>query len=126
MAQFIGIIVLPGLSELTHWGLSKQGHLWQTAFQKTENFGMLIQIQIPLKYLFFVVYFMTSVQATAQGWIICWQAMPLTHLPLDKMAATFTDNIFRCIFMNEKFCIFFLISLKVVLKGQINNNPALV
>ena len=34
----------------------------------------------------------------------------LTHLPLDKMAANFAKDIFKCIFMNEKFCISILIS----------------
>ena len=38
----------------------------------------------------------------------------------------FADDIFRWIFMNEKFCILIKISLKFVLKGAINNNPALV
>ena len=38
----------------------------------------------------------------------------------------FTDNIFRSIFMNEKFCILTQISLKFVLKGPIDNNPELV
>ena len=37
-----------------------------------------------------------------------------------------TDNILRCIFMNEKFCILIKISLKYVPKGPIYNNPALV
>ena len=46
----------------------------------------------------------------------------LTHLPLDKMA----DNVFRCIFMNGKFCILIKISLKFVPKRPIDNNPALV
>ena len=27
---------------------------------------------------------------------------PLTHLPLDKMAAILADGIFKCMFMNEK------------------------
>ena len=38
----------------------------------------------------------------------------------------FTDDIFRCIFVNEKFCILIKISLKFVPKSQIGNNPALV
>ena len=38
----------------------------------------------------------------------------------------FADDIFRCIFVNEKFCIFIKISLKFVPKGPIDNNPALV
>ena len=42
------------------------------------------------------------------------------------MATTFTDNIFKCIFMNEKFCISIRISLKFVPKGRIDNKAALV
>ena len=38
----------------------------------------------------------------------------------------FTDNIFQCIFVNEKFCILIKISPKFVAKGPIDNNPALV
>ena len=38
----------------------------------------------------------------------------------------FTDDILKCIFLNEKFCIVIKISLKFVLKGSVNNNPALV
>ena len=36
------------------------------------------------------------------------------------------DDIFSCIFVNEKFCILIEISLKFVTKGPINNNPAFV
>ena len=50
----------------------------------------------------------------------------LNHLSLDKMAATFTDDIFIRIFVKEKFCILIEISLKFVPKGPINNNPTLV
>ena len=51
----------------------------------------------------------------------------LTHLSLDKMAAISQDDIFRCIFMNEKFCILIQISLKFVPnRGLIDNNQALV
>ena len=49
----------------------------------------------------------------------------ITHLPLNKMAAI-TDNIFKYISVNEKFCILINISLKFVPKGPINNIPALV
>ena len=35
-------------------------------------------------------------------------------------------DVFKCIFMNEKFCISIKISLKFVPKGPIDNNPALV
>ena len=50
----------------------------------------------------------------------------LTHLSLDKMAAIFVDDIFRCIFMNEKFCISIRISLKFVRNGPFDNKLALV
>ena len=38
----------------------------------------------------------------------------------------FADDIFRCIFMNGKFCILIKISIKFVPKGATDNNPALV
>ena len=38
----------------------------------------------------------------------------------------FADNIFKWIFMNEKFCTFILISLKFVLKGPNDNKSSLV
>ena len=38
----------------------------------------------------------------------------------------FADDIFKCIFVNEEFCIFIKISLKFIPKGPIDNNPALV
>ena len=50
----------------------------------------------------------------------------LTLLPLDKMAAILADDIFKCIFWNEKFCIMNKISLRFVPKDPIDNNPALV
>ena len=49
----------------------------------------------------------------------------LTHLPLDRMAAILTD-IFKCNFLNEKFCILIEISLKFVPSGLIDNKLALV
>ena len=38
----------------------------------------------------------------------------------------FADDIFKCIFVNEKFCILIKISLKFVPWGPIDNNTALV
>ena len=42
------------------------------------------------------------------------------------MAAISHENIFRCISVNEKFCILIKISLKFVPESPINNNQALV
>ena len=50
----------------------------------------------------------------------------LTHLPLNKMAAILADDIFKCFFLNEKFCVSIQISSKFVTKGPIDNNQALV
>ena len=38
----------------------------------------------------------------------------------------FADDIFRCIFVNDKFYILVKISLTFVLKGPIDNNPVMV
>ena len=46
--------------------------------------------------------------------------------PPNKNGRHFPDDIFKCIFMNETFCILIRISLKFVPKGAINNIPALV
>ena len=46
--------------------------------------------------------------------------------PSGQNGCHFTDDIFRCIFVNEKFCILIKISLKFVPKSPIDNNSALV
>ena len=51
---------------------------------------------------------------------------PLTYLPLDKMAAIFTDDILKCIFMNVKSCITNRNPKKFIPKGSMDNNSALV
>ena len=49
--------------------------------------------------------------------------MVLTNLPLDKKDGHhFVDDIFRCIFVNEKIFILLKISLKFVPLGPIDNN----
>ena len=46
--------------------------------------------------------------------------------PPEQNGHNFPDNIFKCIFVNEKLGILIKISLKLLPKGPINNNPALV
>ena len=46
--------------------------------------------------------------------------------PPGQNGCRFADGIFRCIFLNEKLCIFIKISLKFVPKGPIGNNSVLV
>ena len=50
----------------------------------------------------------------------------LTHLPPGQNYLYFANDIFRCILVNENFCISIKISLKFVPKGPMDNNPALV
>ena len=50
----------------------------------------------------------------------------LTHWGRDKIAAIYTGDIFKCIFLNENIRITLKISLEFVPKAPVNNNPALV
>ena len=60
------------------------------------------------------------------GDVVAITPKTLAHLHLDKMAAIFADDIFTCMFVNEKFCILIRISPKFVHKGPIDNKSALV
>ena len=46
--------------------------------------------------------------------------------PPGQNGRRFADDIFRCIFVNEKFCILTKISLNFVPNGPTDNNLALV
>ena len=46
----------------------------------------------------------------------------LNSSPPGQNGRYFADDIFRCIFMNESFCILIKISLKFVPRGPIDNN----
>ena len=46
--------------------------------------------------------------------------------PPEENGHQFADDIFRCIFMNEKWCIFIKISLQFVPKGPIDSSTARV
>ena len=48
-----------------------------------------------------------------------------THLPLDKLVAILSDDIFKYIFLSENDRISFQITLKFVPRGPIDNKPAL-
>ena len=55
-----------------------------------------------------------------------WLLSSLNSSPPGQNGRHFADDIFKCFFMNEKFCILIQISRKFVPKGPIDNNPALV
>ena len=57
----------------------------------------------------------------------CLFILKLTRWGWDKMAAIFSDNIFKlCIFLNENVWISIAVSLKFLRNGPFNNIPALV
>ena len=62
-------------------------------------------------------------EACAEIWT---DELLLTHLPLDKMADTFADNIFKRIFFNENVRLLIQISVKFVPRGSNDNKSALV
>ena len=58
-------------------------------------------------------------------WVIVSHG-PITHPPLDKMAAILADDIFKCIFLNENDWIPVQILLTFVPMSPVDNKPALV
>ena len=87
--------------------------------------GITIKSDVILSYFLLVI--------DAFEYSLCWSnnivssfLRQLPPPPPQQNGPHFADNIFRCIFMNEKLCIFIELSLKCVPKVSIDNNPALV
>ena len=61
-------------------------------------------------------------------WVQCLASSfnGVNSYPLGQNGCHFTDYIFKCIFMNEKFCVFIQISIKFVPKGSNDNKSLLV
>ena len=54
------------------------------------------------------------------------QRFSVNSSPPAQNGRHFADDTFGCISLNEKFCIMIKMSLKLVLKGPIDNKPAVV
>ena len=63
---------------------------------------------------------------TCIGWQSSFLPRCCNSSPPGQNGWHFAHDIFRCIYLNEKFCILIRISLKFVPKGSIDNNPGLV
>ena len=57
---------------------------------------------------------------------ILFRPQCINSFPPGQNGCHLTDNVFWCIFRNDKFCILIKISLKFIPKGPIDSNPALV
>ena len=65
-----------------------------------------------------MVSLLTHICVTGPQWV--------NSSPPRQNGCYFTDDIFNCIFVNEKFCILIRISLKFVPKSPVDINPVLV
>ena len=74
---------------------------------------------------FLSLWILSSSEGATDGWAVCHQSL-INSSPPGRNGCHFADDIFRSIFVNEKFCILIKILLKFFSKGPIDNNPALV
>ena len=82
-------------------------------------------------YILITISLKSVLKSIIDIYLIQWWSTLLTHIcinlsPPGQDGCHFADDIFRCIFMNETFCILIKISLEFVPKGPINNNPSQV
>ena len=54
--------------------------------------------------------------------LLVWSSWWINSSLTRQNSSNFTDDVFRCIFVNEKYCILIKISLKFVSKGPIDNS----
>ena len=98
---------------------------------------LLYSVRLTYFLFFFTLYKGLKGHALLYGKDQCWLVysrilckyriiMLLNTLRPSQNGQYFADNIFKCIFLNEKFWISIEISLKFVPKGPINNKPPLV
>ena len=64
----------------------------------------------------------TKMKLKRMGEIFCFCHFMFNSSPPEQEGRHFADDVFRCIFIHEKFCILIKISLKFVPKGPIGNN----
>ena len=67
-----------------------------------------------------------NLRNATEALVTCFSGKWLNSSPPGQNGRHFADDTFRCVFVNEKFCILIKISLKFVPKGPIDNISALV
>ena len=110
-----------------HWNLKiqiqeKMGKLFNSQNRRLGDNSSTNTLTIVLK--------ITQFCAKLLEWYLCKSHMLFatisTHFPLDKKTAILADDIFKCIFLNEKIRILIQIYLKFVSGGLIDNSQALI
>ena len=106
----------PGRRAVQHW------------FSKWSNRSHITFI---IKKINSIQFILTTAHPKLQGWhtpsaLLISIIYMINSSPPGQDGCHFADDIFKCIFVNEKFLILIKISLKFVRKGAIDNNPALV
>ena len=106
------------------WGISHEIALRWMPLDLTDDKSTLVQVMACCH------------QATSHYLSQCWpRSMSLNGVarpqwvkwsPPGQIGRHFADGVFRCIFINEKFCILIKISLKFAAKGPIDKNATLV
>ena len=86
----------------------------------------LLRIWVCLHCMICTMYIVFIIHAYWEWLSGLWYCTFFNSSPPGQNGRHFTDEIFRCILVNEIFCILIKISLKFVPNGPINNNPALV
>ena len=80
-------------------------------------------------YWYWVILHLQCIEASGSRYMVRMNGYIISHInssPPGQNGRYFADGIFRCVFVNEKFCILISISLKFLPKGPIDNIPALV
>ena len=141
-----------GLNVLTDWGLNKYGLSWQmmNSNAKYSPVGPADKPALFHAMIWCWAYYKPMSKAmlwtsdTINRSALMWEGEPANNKEINRTSASyllynllnsspprqngrcFSADIFRCNFMNEKFCILIEISLKVVPKGRIDNKSTLV
>ena len=84
-------------------------------------FSFKVFIIVPLHHLTFLRYRLMLICYTK-----CSSKADANSSPFEQNGQHFADDIFKCSFMNKKFCILILISPKFVPKSPSDNKPLLV
>ena len=125
-----GLVTAYGVGDLCqHWFRQCLGAWWHQAIAWTMltdhqwgrvafNSGQLHR-KFP-RYWFLILFSKSLIQDDSR------REQQVNSSPPGQNGHHFADNIFRCIFVNEKSCIFIEISFKFVPKGPTDNNLALV